>query len=341
MAKRKKRVMVNKVSLWERLKAKVSRHRSAAIAVAAIGICVVALAIFVPSNPKAMEESTESADSIVGVAVGAQGSTCKADSLGSQRFGTGITGPASVTVDRVATYKITLCDPYPKKAAVKNVHFALQTGGATIVSSSVGYSKIRVPGSGTAPAIGWNLGTFGSGASKTITLKLKYQSTGSKTLIVTVWDGLVHVDGARSRDIIVKQPSMLPPPPASWHGTGCITYSQVGVVHIACNYPGSPFLLSGYSKGGSSTLSYVIQCEKYTGVPVSPVVIYPKVWYSHSQSITNNFNVYGLKGVVAAAKNCVPNQDRAPVLTVTLMSGAANPQISLHMKLDGTLPWGK
>lgn len=131
----------------------------------------------------------------------------------------------------------------------------------------------------------------------------------------------------------------VPPPPSTWHGTGCVGYNTDGAMSYACSYPGSPFLLSGYSNGGSSTLSYVLQCRKGY-LPTNPVVIYPKVLYSHSQSVKGNFKVYGLKSV-ATSGSCSANQNKSTVLTATLRQGSSKPSILLRITLDGTLPWGK
>jgi len=157
-------------------------------------------------------------------------------------------------------------------------------------------------------------------------------------IVVTASNSFGSTSATSARTAVVLSETA---PPARWHGTGCTGWNTTGAIHFACNYPGSPFLLSGYSKGGSSTLSYVIQCEKYTGVPVSPVVMYKRVWYSKAKRVRGNFKAYGSKKLIAASGHCKGNQNKSPVLIVTLKQGNTAPKIYLGIKIDGNLPWGK
>ena len=300
----------SKGSSWKPWKRLAKRHKQLITAVVAIGLCVTALAMFVPNNPSAA-------------------STCSPDvmSTGTKRFGTSISGPATLTTNQVATYKLTLCDPYPKKAQVKNVHFALMTGGGmAITSTSPPYSssKTLVPGSGTASAKTWNIGTFGKGASKTFTVNLKYASAGSKSIIIYVWDGTSHVDGGRYKNVTVKSPPpTLPLPPTTWDGRNCISYNTGGQ-NMACPYDGNPFQLKGYSKGGTSTLSYALQCD---GPASGKVVVYPQVWFESSQTVSGNFTVYGKKATMTAMAHCM--YPKGPALIIFLKPGGSGRSIHI------------
>jgi len=49
--------------------------------------------------------------------------------------------------------------------------------------------------------------------------------------------------------------------PAGSIGDRCFSSKAIGVSSTVCDYSlGQPFLLKGYSRGGSSTLSYAVQC---------------------------------------------------------------------------------
>ncbi|MGA9761372.1 MAG: hypothetical protein WBQ14_03020 [Gaiellaceae bacterium] len=140
--------------------------------------------------------------------------------------------------------------------------------------------------------------------------------------------------------------SSVPQPPSSWQGVGCMRYETAGADNIVCLYDGTPFQLTGTSKGGASTLIYAVQCQKLS-LPwekqVGERLVYPKVWFKASKSVSGSFKVLGKKAALnAAMAGCNSSTHRNPVLIASLKKGAKANRASLTgIKQSGSLPWGK
>jgi hypothetical protein len=305
--------------MWKKIKRMVSKHRSLTVAVVAVGICVAVLAFFIPNNPKALDspfDATEPDD--IGIVTGLPANiTTKAN----YALSVSISGPKQVTPGPQYKYKYTL--------KVKN------TGN----SSSLVYKLSAAPVAAT-----WSFSSIGIGATKIIDAWLVFPS-GSSWNLSLIGISLKMPSGAvtnaqdTARFTVKKAITPPPQPPTSWNGTGCLGYNTNGTRAVVCNYLGMPFRLTGYSKGGASTLSYVIQCRK-DGWPGQNVVIYPRVWYQNNQSIKGNFTIYGKKATLNAAAKYCSNKEKIPVLIATLKPGQ-NATVNLTIKLSSTFPWGK
>ena len=123
-------------------------------------------------------------------------------------------------------------------------------------------------------------------------------------------------------------------------GTGCLGYKAPRVSNTVCDYGfGQPFVLKGYSKGGSSTLSYTVQCSKSTYRPGKYGPIDRKIWYKRTFLVKGNFKVYGAKGAFRATRHCDAARGKGPVLTVQLKMGKGTKRTNLIVRLDSNLPW--
>ena len=122
----------------------------------------------------------------------------------------------------------------------------------------------------------------------------------------------------------------------------CFSYKAARSSNTVCEYRfEQPFLLTGYSKGGSSSLSYTVQCGEDGSWPLKTAAIDRKVWFRRSFTVKGNFKLYGGGGAPAAARHCDPAQGKAPVLSVTLKMGRGVTKTNLTLRLDSSLPWGK
>jgi hypothetical protein len=120
----------------------------------------------------------------------------------------------------------------------------------------------------------------------------------------------------------------------------CLGYKLARTSVSLCEYRfEQPFLLTGYSKGGSSALSYTVQCGNDGASPIS--TIDHKVWYKRSFTVNGNFKVHGGAGAPLAARHCAADQGKAPVLSVTLKMNRGTIKTNLIVRLDNSLPWGK
>jgi hypothetical protein len=129
--------------------------------------------------------------------------------------------------------------------------------------------------------------------------------------------------------------------PAKWNGTGCFSYKALHTSNTVCDYGfGQPFVLKGYSKGGSSTLSYTVQCRKGTHGPMNKALIDRRIWYKRSITVRGNFKVYGAKGAFPATRHCVAAQGKGPVLAIKLRMGRSATRTNLVIRLDSNLPGG-
>ena len=127
----------------------------------------------------------------------------------------------------------------------------------------------------------------------------------------------------------------LPLPPTTWDGRNCISYNTGGQ-NMACPYDGNPFQLKGYSKGGTSTLSYALQCD---GPASGKVVVYPQVWFESSQTVSGNFTVYGKKATMTAMAHCM--YPKGPALIIFLKPGGSGRSIHIVYTDNADFPWGK
>ena len=128
--------------------------------------------------------------------------------------------------------------------------------------------------------------------------------------------------------------------PVGWNGKGCFSNKAPGVSNTVCDYGvAQPFLLKGYSKGGSSTLYYAVQCSKRTYGPFSKTLIDRRVWYTRSFKVTGNFKVYGARATLPATRHCVSANGESPVLTATLKMTGKTTKTRLSITLDSNLPW--
>ena len=122
----------------------------------------------------------------------------------------------------------------------------------------------------------------------------------------------------------------------------CFSYRATRSSNTFCEYRfEQPFLLTGYSKGGSSILSYTVQCGEDGSWPLKTAAIDRKVWFRRSFTVKGNFKLYGGDGAPSAARHCDPAQGKAPVLSVTLKMGRGVTKTNLTVRLDSSLPWGK
>ncbi len=129
--------------------------------------------------------------------------------------------------------------------------------------------------------------------------------------------------------------------PAKVNGAECFSYQTPRVSSAVCNYGfEQPFVLKGYSKDGSSTLSYAVQCSRGTYGPTNEALVDRRSWYKRSFTVKGNFKVYGAKSAFPATRHCVSADGRSPVLTVTLKMGKSATKTNLSIKLDSNLPWG-
>jgi hypothetical protein len=122
----------------------------------------------------------------------------------------------------------------------------------------------------------------------------------------------------------------------------CYGYKGFHSSSTICEYRyGQPFLLKGYSRGGPSTLSYVVQCANNPTRPMRNAVIDRKVWYMRSITVKGAFTVLGAKSTPLAAKHCAAANGKAPLLTVKLKMGKSVTKTNLVVRMDSSLPWGK
>ncbi|HEY5478284.1 MAG TPA: hypothetical protein VIJ84_01570 [Gaiellaceae bacterium] len=122
----------------------------------------------------------------------------------------------------------------------------------------------------------------------------------------------------------------------------CFSYRATRSSNTFCEYRfEQPFLLTGYSKGGSSILSYTVQCGEDGSWPLKTAAIDRKVWFRRSFTVKGNFKLYGGDGAPSAARHCDPAQGKAPVLSVTLKMGRGVTKTNLIVRLDSSLPWGE
>ncbi len=129
-------------------------------------------------------------------------------------------------------------------------------------------------------------------------------------------------------------------PVATWGGTRCLGYKEPRASNTVCDYSfRQPFVLKGYSRGGSSTLSYTVQCRKKTSDPTRSAPIDPKIWFKRTFSVQGNFTVYGTRDALPATRHCDVVHGEGPVLTVRLQMGKGTTRTSLIVSLDSTLPW--
>jgi hypothetical protein len=91
---------------------------------------------------------------------------------------------------------------------------------------------------------------------------------------------------------------------ASTLGPKCFSYKATRVSSTICDYGfEQPFSLTGYSRGGSSSLSYTVQCGNGTTWPMSRAAIDLRVWYKRSLTVRGHFKVFGAKDTVPAASH--------------------------------------
>ena len=120
----------------------------------------------------------------------------------------------------------------------------------------------------------------------------------------------------------------------------CSTNKSPGLSNAICDYAfKQPFVLKGYSRGGSSTLTYDVRCGEIATWPLSSAVIERRVWYKHATTVKGRFAVYGSKSTFLAAGHCLVVRGKSPVLTVKLKMGRGVTGTSLAVRLDESLPW--
>ncbi len=126
----------------------------------------------------------------------------------------------------------------------------------------------------------------------------------------------------------------------STSGASCSTNKSPGLSNTICDYAfKQPFVLKGYSRGGSSTLTYDVRCGEVATWPLSGAVIERRVWYKHSTTVKGRFAVYGSSSTYLAAGHCLAVRGKRPVLTVKLKMGRGVTGTSLAVRLDESLPW--
>ncbi|MGC9974008.1 MAG: hypothetical protein ABSC36_01280 [Gaiellaceae bacterium] len=130
-------------------------------------------------------------------------------------------------------------------------------------------------------------------------------------------------------------------PAATWGGTRCLGYKEPRASNTVCDYGfRQPFVLKGYSRGGSSTLSYTVQCRKNTSDPPRRAQIDHRIWFKRTFTVQGNFKIYGTRDALPATRHCDAAHGEGPVLTVRLEMGKGTTRTSLIVSLDSTLPWG-
>ena len=121
----------------------------------------------------------------------------------------------------------------------------------------------------------------------------------------------------------------------------CFSQKSFRSSSTVCEYRfEQPFLLKGYSKGGSSTLSYAVQCGNSPTWPLKSSMIDRKVWFRRSLTVRGAFSVLGAKGTPLAAKRCTA-KGKAALLTVKLKMSKRVTRTNLAVTMDSSLPWGK
>lgn len=153
-------------------------------------------------------------------------------------------------------------------------------------------------------------------------------------VVVTASNSLGSASAASARTAVVLSKTA---PPANWNGMGCLGYHASGIPAFVCNYNmASPFKITGSSNGGPRTVSYFVQCRRFS-LTSEKIVMYPRVWFRRSIKVKKgHFKIYGAKATFTAARHCVIARRKQPVLTIT---GAH--VISMTILLDDNLPWGK
>jgi hypothetical protein len=127
---------------------------------------------------------------------------------------------------------------------------------------------------------------------------------------------------------------------ASQIGPKCFNYKATRVSSTICDYGFElPFSLTGYSRGGSSSLSYTVQCGNGTSWPMSPAAIDRRVWYKRSLTVRGHFTIFGAKDTLPAASHCQASRGKVALLTVKLRMGEGVTKTSLAVRLDSSLPW--
>ena len=122
----------------------------------------------------------------------------------------------------------------------------------------------------------------------------------------------------------------------------CFSNRSARVSSTVCEYGfEQPFLLRGYSKGGTSTLSYSVQCGRDSSWPKNKEAIEHKAWYRRSVKVRGSFKIYGGRGAPPAARHCVAARGKAALLSVTLKMNRGVTKTNLIVRLDSSLPWGK
>ena len=123
----------------------------------------------------------------------------------------------------------------------------------------------------------------------------------------------------------------------------CFSQKSFRSSSTVCEYRfEQPFLLTGYSRGGSSTLSYAVQCGNSPTWPLKSAMIDRKVWFRRSLTVRGAFSVLGAKGTPLAAKRCAAKgKGKAALLTVKLKMSKRVTRTNLAVTMDSSLPWGK
>jgi hypothetical protein len=120
----------------------------------------------------------------------------------------------------------------------------------------------------------------------------------------------------------------------------CFGYKAPRVSNSVCEYRfEQPFLLSGYSKGGASTLTYTVQCASDRLWPPKDAAIDRRAWYKRSFKVSGNFALYGARYAPPAAEHCAAARGKVPVLSVMLKMNRGVTKTSLIVRLDNSLPW--
>ncbi|MGA9761340.1 MAG: hypothetical protein WBQ14_02845 [Gaiellaceae bacterium] len=121
----------------------------------------------------------------------------------------------------------------------------------------------------------------------------------------------------------------------------CSGYKALRASNSVCEYRfEQPFLLSGYSRGGASTLTYAIQCASDRSWPPKDAAIDRRVWYKRSFKVSGNFALLGARDAPSAAEHCFVARGKTPILSVTLKMNRGVTRTNLVVKLDNSLPWG-
>jgi hypothetical protein len=124
-------------------------------------------------------------------------------------------------------------------------------------------------------------------------------------------------------------------------GAKCLGYKTSHVSITVCDYGlRQPFLLRGYSRGGSSTLSYTVQCGNAAFWPTRRAAIDHRVWFRRSVTVSGRFKIYGVKDTPRAARHCAVAKGKTAFLTIKLKMGKRVTRTNLVVRLDSTLPWG-